>query len=115
MSSHRDPGLLSSQGCDETRLFGDSADGSLIKCSELGARGKDKAVRFNRSISPELLDGTLDAIDGDGDVGINAGLVIGELDSGFGSPGGLRSWRGESGDREEGTGKCGDVDELHLE
>lgn len=80
----------------------------------MGARGKNEAILSNRSVAPKLLDGTLDAINRDGNVGIGAGLVVGELDSGFGLPSSLGGRRGESGDREEGTGKCGDVDELHL-
>ena len=114
MSTDRDPGLFGGQGCDNTRLFGDLANSGLIKCSELGARGKDKSMLSNRGVAPKFLDGALDAVERDGNVGIGARVVIGKLDGGCGFPCSRGSGRGKSGGGEESTGECGDVDQLHF-
>lgn len=86
VSTKRHPGLLSIQGNAQVWLLSDGAYSGLIKRSKLSAGSKHKAVLCNCGVAPELFDRALDAVDGDGDVGIGAGLVVGELDGGGGLP-----------------------------
>ena len=68
---------------------------------------------------PELLDGTLHAVDGDDGIGVGAGLLIGDLDGGRGNGGGGTPWSncggGEACGGEEGKGESSDSGEVHCE
>lgn len=68
-------------------VVGNGADDRLLKAHKLGARGEDKAIFRDRGLAKQFLDRALHGVNGDGDVGICAGLVVGKLDGGSGSPG----------------------------
>lgn len=96
------------------RLFGNGADSGLLGISELGARGEDTAVVGQRGVSPKLLNRPLHAINGDGNIGVRARLVVGKLNGGSGFPRGFGGG-GKADGGEEDTGEGGSVGELHLE
>lgn len=71
------PGSLRIKRLTQTSLPLNRAACSLLECNELGTRRKDESVARDGSVCPEFLDGSLHAIDGDGDVGVGAGMVVG--------------------------------------
>ena len=89
VSTQRNPSLLRIQGYAQMGFLGDSAFGCLLKRSKLGAGRENKAVLCNGGLAPELLNGALDAIHGDGNVRIRSGLIVGKLDGGGGFPAAL--------------------------
>lgn len=55
--------------------------GRLLEFIELGARGRNNAVRGHRGFTPESLDGALIAVGRDINVGVGPRLIVGQLDS----------------------------------
>lgn len=112
-TSEGSPCLLGVQCSFDFISLGESAGSSLLESSKLGAGSKDEAVLSDGSVTPELLDRALLAIDWDVDIGVRARVVVGELDGGNASPGGFAGGSKANGG-EESTGKCGGVCELHF-
>jgi hypothetical protein len=71
--------LLEVDWAEDTTTL-DDAENSLWEVGELGAGSDDMASRAYSSVAEERWDGLEDAINGDDDVGICAGLVVGELE-----------------------------------
>ena len=82
-----------------------------MELGQLRTRRRNNALHGHSSVAPEGLNGIVPAVGWDFDIGVGAGLVIGELDRHC--LGGSSQHSRDGGQEAHGEGEA--VDELHIE